>query len=93
MEAALRLGAGKIYLIGLDLAYPGGAAHELSQVKRNRITVKDVNGKDVETVPTFITFKKIIEKKIADNSNIIFYNLSKQGAFINGTCIMQEEEA
>lgn len=99
MEAALRFGAGKIYLIGLDLAYPegknyaGGAAHELSQVKRNRITVKDVNGKDVETVPTFITFKKIIEKKIADNSNIIFYNLSKQGAFINGTCIMQEEEA
>ncbi len=91
IEAAIRLGASKIYLIGLDLAYPGGkqyadgASHKNLSIAKSQMEVLSNDGKMVETVPMFMTFKSVIESIIARNKNIDFYNLSRDGAYIEGT--------
>lgn len=90
IEAAVRLGAKKVYLVGLDLAFPGGKDYaggmphgKLSQ-DGTKMTVKSVDGGFVETAPTFNSFRVIIEQKIAEHSNMEFINMSKHGALIEG---------
>lgn len=90
IEAAARLGAKKIYLVGLDLAFPGGndyakgMPHGKLAKSDNTMLVKSVDGGMVETAPTFNSFRQIIEGKIQQYSNIEFINMSKHGAFIKG---------
>ncbi len=90
IEAALRLGAKKIYLVGLDLAFPGGVVHandmphEKIGYKSEAITVPSVNGSSVETTPVFNDFRIGIEEIIARNPSIEFVNMSHDGAYIKG---------
>lgn len=90
IEAAVRLGAKKIYLVGLDLAFPGGKdyaggmPHGKLSKDGTRMTVRSVDGEMVETAPTFNTFRGIIEEKIAEHKNVEFINMSKHGALIEG---------
>ena len=80
----------KIYLVGLDLAYPGGInyAHGVSQkrmeTKKGDCRVKSVDGKMVETSQVFDLFRQAIEKQLENNPEVDFINLSKHGALIKG---------
>ena len=90
LEAAIRLGAKKIYLLGLDLGYPGGQnyakgmPHETMSDKRGAMKVKSVDGSMIETSAAFNLFRIGIEQKIADNADVDFINMSKHGAYIEG---------
>lgn len=90
IEAAIRLGAKKIFLTGLDLAFPGGEVHakdmphEKIQYKAEAMMVPSVDGGMVETTPVFNDFRMGIEEIIARNQRIEFINMSKDGAFIKG---------
>ncbi len=91
IEAALRLGAKKIYLVGLDLAFPGNEVHakdmphEKIEYKSEAILVPSVDGTMVETTPVFNDFRIGIEEIIARNPNVEFINMSRNGALIKGT--------
>lgn len=90
IEAAVRLGAKKIYLVGLDLAFPGGKdyaggmPHGKLSKDGTRMMVKAVDGGMVETAPTFNSFRGIIEDKIREHNGVEFYNMSRHGAYIEG---------
>ncbi len=90
IEAALRLGAKRIYLVGLDLAYPGGIsyANGVSQIreenKKGNSTVKSVDGTIVESCQAFDMFRQIIEKQIEKHPEVDFINMSQHGALIKG---------
>lgn len=90
IETALRLGAKKIYLVGLDLGYPGGityaksVSHKREEGKKGNCTVRSVNGKMIETNQVFDMFRGIIEEQIAHHPETKFVNMSKNGALIKG---------
>ncbi|MCR4617407.1 MAG: DUF115 domain-containing protein [Lachnospiraceae bacterium] len=86
IEAAVKMGAKKIELIGCDLAYPQNKAYADSD-KADAISTEDVLSVDGGMVPssdTFISFRNAIEKQIERFYNVRFYNLSKHGAYIKG---------
>lgn len=90
IEAALRLGAEKIYLVGLDLAYPGGISYangvsqKREENKKGNSTVKSVDGTIIESCQAFDMFRQIIEKQISDHPDVDFINMSSHGALIKG---------
>ena len=90
IEAAIRLGAKKIYLVGLDLAFPGGDVHakdmphEKISYKSEAIKVPSMDGGMVETTAVFNDFRIGIEAIIARNPDVEFINMSRDGAVING---------
>ncbi|MCR5671752.1 MAG: DUF115 domain-containing protein [Butyrivibrio sp.] len=98
MDAAARLGAKKVYLVGVDLAYPGGKnyaggmPHDTVNNAKGGVQVPSVDGKMVDTVPVFLTFISIVEKKIADCKQTQFYNMSKNGALLRGASAFYEQE-
>lgn len=90
LEAAIRLGARKIYMIGMDFGYPKGKnyaegmPHTTVQNKKGAMRVKAVDGSEIETSTAFNLFRLGVEKKISEHSEIEFINLSKHGALIEG---------
>ncbi len=90
IEAAVRLGAKKVYLVGLDLAFPGGEVHadgmphEKFGYKSEAMLVPSVNERVVETTPVFNDFRLGIEQILERNPEIDFINMSKDGALIKG---------
>lgn len=91
IEAAVRLGARKIYLVGQDLAYPSGQRYamgmphgEVPDAKWD-MHVPSVDGSMVDTCEAFEWFRKSIEYQIAKYDYIAFENMSKHGAYIKGT--------
>lgn len=91
LEAAVRLNAHKVYLIGQDLAYPNGQMYaanmpqELFQGNKQYIQVLSVDGNMVETCEAFEWFRKAMEYQIKKYSHVSFINMSKHGAHIKGT--------
>ena len=92
IETAIQFGAKRIWLVGLDLAYPGGKQFASGTMNKKtateteaRIWVDSVQGEKVETTHTFIYFKEIIEKQIGRCRAVEFINLSTAGARIAGT--------
>lgn len=90
LEAAIRMGAKKIYLVGQDLAYPGGRKYagnmphaECPDAKWD-MQVPSVDGSMVDTCEAFDWFRKAIESQIAKYDYIAFENMSKHGAYIKG---------
>ncbi len=90
IEAAVKLGAGRIYLVGQDLAYPSGQKYakgmphaEVSNVKGD-MQVLSVDGSMVNTCEAFDWFRKAIEYQIAKYNDVKFINMSKHGAYISG---------
>lgn len=90
LEAAIRFGARKIYMIGMDFGYPKGKnyaegmPHTTVQNKKGAMRVKAVDGSEIETSTAFNLFRLGVEKKISEHSEIEFINLSKHGALIEG---------
>ncbi len=90
IEAAIHLGARKIYLVGLDLAYPGGVSYA-SGVSQKRtedrggdLLVKSVDGSMVYTSHVFDLFRIAVEQTIQKHPEVDFINLSRHGALIKG---------
>lgn len=90
IEAAVHLGARKIFLVGLDLAYPSGRMyakgmpHSESPDARRSTKIPSTDGNTVETCEAFIWFKKAIEHQIKKYDWVEFINMSKHGAYIDG---------
>lgn len=90
IEIAIHFGAKSIELIGLDLAYPNGDSHAAGTMDYKKVNtekmemVPSVNGDLVPTTHVFKVYIQNVEKIIERDSNIIFYNLSKEGALIKG---------
>lgn len=91
IETAIQFGAEKIYLVGLDLAFPNGYTHAQSTNDRQQleldtlIPAEGVGNQTVYTDTTFITYKKEIEEQIAHTPKITYVNMSKTGIRIHGT--------
>ena len=91
IDLAYFLEAGKIYLIGSDLAFPNnqnyaeGVAHNTTEGINNTIFTYSVDGGLVATNNVYNEYRKIIERQIAFHPDIPVYNMSRHGADISGT--------
>ncbi len=91
VEAAIRIGAKKIYLVGQDLAYPGGQRyakdmpHQQASDTGYDLLVPSVDGEMVGTCEAFDWFRKALEYQIGKYDHVLFINLSQHGAYIKGT--------
>ena len=91
LEAAVRFKAENIFLVGVDLAYPGGVTHAAGTMDRAQISmdglipIEGYRGTTVYSNKTFISFRRDIEGLIANNPGISYYNMSHIGAKIAGT--------
>lgn len=94
LDIALQSGANKIYLVGVDLAYPKGVSHASDTMDRGKRDVSDmkkvkaVHGGEVYADSLFIGYRKWIEQKIAEYPDVNVYNMSNCGANIEGTILM-----
>lgn len=99
IQIAIFFEVNKIYMAGLDLAYPenkcyaGNLGTGKSNISSGNMTVRSVDGGMVNSSYVFDGFRKGIENKIADNPNITFINLSESGAMIKGSLSGQWWEA
>ena len=90
VEAALRYGAKRIYLVGADMGYPGnqnytaGVSHNTYEIK-GEVETRSNDGGVVTTSKTFNLFRVDMERLIAARPEIEVYNLSKSGAYVLGT--------
>lgn len=91
MEFAIRCFVDRIYMVGLDLSYPGAISHAEGTVARkkmdisNMIPVPAVNGGIVYTDISLDTYRMWIEYIINETIGIEYINMSKEGAKIKGT--------
>lgn len=90
IEVAIRMGAKRVYLIGLDLAYPGGISYATG-VSQKRVEdrggdlkVMSVDGTEVYTSRVFDMFRIAVETKVEKHPEVSFINMSKHGALIKG---------
>lgn len=92
--AASRFGAENIYLVGVDMAYPGGVSHAEGTAQRKRIEgdipLEGVNGDTVYTDKILKLYHEEVEKLIEEAKHIIFYNMSQIGAKLAGTKSYEE---
>lgn len=97
IEVAIQFRAKVIYLAGVDLAYPGGVSHASDTMDRAVKSVKNmrpvcgVMGKTVYTTPVFSIYLQWLENHIANQPQIVWYNMSTKGARIQGTIEMGEQ--
>ncbi len=88
---AIRMGARKIYLVGLDLAYPGKQSHVDGAVSNEILDearlfpIRSMDGGEVLTDTHMAYYINVIEDQISENEDIEFYNLSEHGALLRGT--------
>ncbi len=96
MEAAVRFGARRVYLVGVDLAFPGGFTHAEGTMDRkqknldNLDPVEGVGGKTVYADKVFSIYRKQIERRIAQTPQVEWHNMSRVGARIAGTIEVSE---
>lgn len=89
--SAIKFGAENVYLVGVDMAYPGGITHAEGTAQREtknvkgRIPMKDVNGGTVYTDKSLYIYHKQIEEFVRNAPKVAFYNMSQIGAYIAGT--------
>ena len=91
LEAAIQMGASKVYLVGLDLGYPilqshadgidGGGKMDPA----NLFEIPAMDGGKVLTDKHMDYYRKQIEVQIGRHPEIAFINLSRHGARISGT--------
>lgn len=91
IEAAIRLGAKTVHVIGLDLAYPAGVnyaegmSHERRTDSNVTMEVRSVEGGMVGTNEVFDLFRKSIEEQLSRHRDVTVINRSLHGAMIKGT--------
>ncbi|SCY05056.1 Protein of unknown function DUF115 [Lachnospiraceae bacterium XBB2008] len=93
LEAAYEMGASKIYLVGVDLGYPGGNIYasdvrESSDPKvKEGETARSNDGGKVLTRMDFLYFAEQLESQIKARPNVEVWNRSEHGMYISGTRI------
>ncbi|CAJ1317869.1 motility associated factor glycosyltransferase family protein [Paenibacillus nuruki] len=103
MQAAIRLGATRIIMMGQDLSFPGnkyyadGVNHVSteranSDVETAKIQVLNVNGTYNTTNQSFMFMKDSLEDLVTAFTDIEFINSTRNGASIEGTVWMPIEE-
>ena len=91
VEIAVRFGAENIFLVGVDLAYPGGVTHASGTMDRTQVAMNDLVpvegclGKVAYADTVFISYRHELEDLIAQTPGICYYNMSDIGAKIAGT--------
>ena len=96
LETAVRFKAEKIFLVGVDLAYPGGVTHAMGTMDRSQMSMDDLvpvegcRGTTVYADTAFISYRHDIEALIKHNPGISYYNMSNVGAKIAGTKSIEE---
>lgn len=91
MEIAIRHGARRIFMTGVDLAFPGGFSHAQGTNFRREMDIsklkpiRSMSGETVYSDDSFTLYRNWIEYRIAQNNSVQFVNLSEQGAWIKGT--------
>ncbi len=95
LACAVLFGCGRIFFFGQDLGSYGDQRHFDSEGRAvraaNTRTVPDYRGKPMATTLGLLSFKRWIERVIADNPHISFYNVSL-GANIQGTVHLSGEQ-
>ncbi|MCB2310033.1 DUF115 domain-containing protein [Clostridium tagluense] len=90
-----QFGCKKIIFMGQDLCYSDNKEYaegswkdeDLNFENNNFIKRKDINGKDVFTISSYLGMKKIFENHIKCNPNTMFINATQGGLGIEGTII------
>ncbi len=91
LQVAIRFQAETIFLVGVDLAFPGGITHATETADRTQLSMDDLipvegcRGTTVYTDTVFISYRHDMENLIAQNPGITYYNMSDLGAKIVGT--------
>lgn len=96
LDIALQFGAKRIIFAGVDLAYTGGFSHAKGEGRKVESTdglrqVKSCVGGDVYTSKNLDIYRKWIERRIAEITDVEIYNTGK-GADIEGTVWKRWEE-
>ncbi|MBD5464733.1 MAG: DUF115 domain-containing protein [Lachnospiraceae bacterium] len=90
LEVAVHFQVEKVFLVGVDLAYPGGVTHATETMDRSQksmdtlIPIEGCRGTTVYTSNVFIYYREAIEELIAHTPEISYYNMSDIGAKIAG---------
>lgn len=103
MQAAIRLGANRIIMMGQDLSFPenkyyaDGVSHMSSEkiqsdVETAKTEVLNVNGTYNTTNQSFMFMKDSLEDLVTAFADVEFINSTRNGASIEGTVWMPIEE-
>ena len=90
LEAACRLGARKVFAVGMDLAYPGGVHYASGAAQTDNPDVNALplvrsnDGGMVYTAENFKYYGAQIEEQIAAHPDVEIWNMSKHGMYIKG---------
>lgn len=90
LDIAIRLGAVRVWLLGLDFAYPEGRTHAEGTPDADRIStdaldrVKSVTGGMVATDGLFNMYREAVEAQIRKASHVRIINISDCGAYVEG---------
>lgn len=96
LDLAYYLQAGKIYLIGSDLAfsqnrnYADGTVHKPTEAMNNNIPVESTDGGKVFTTHLYNKYREIIQEQISEHPDVTVINMAKHGAKIDGTVTLLE---
>ena len=91
LEAAYKLGAKRIYLIGADLGYPDGityakgVGHDVGKWEKNEKSVVSVDDRMIPTSLQFYEYKYQIEEQIKNHPDVEVINRSLHGAYLKGS--------
>ena len=91
LSLLLRMGAKRINLVGVDMAFPNGRSHAQNTMDQKKIDctgmemVGSVSGESLYTDKKMLSYLRWIENEIAKYPQIEVYNYSKIGAKIKGT--------
>ena len=90
LEFAVRYYADRVYLVGADMAYPGGASHADGTIDQHvvdtagMIPVMGMDGQTVYSDNLLETFRAWMELIMSATEGIEYINMSKHGAVIKG---------
>ena len=91
VDLAVKMGCREIMLLGCDFAFPGGQTHTgwddgaLGPVASQALSwVLDGHGQRVSTNPNFTTYQIELERYMAGNPEVKFWNCSRDGAALLG---------
>lgn len=90
LDVAISLGCARIVFLGLDLSYPGNLVHATETSRREVYATEhlkktiDINGDEVYTNVPMLRFKKWMEERISNISDIEFIDATEGGARIEG---------
>ena len=91
VSIAINMGAKKINLVGLDLAYPGNKTHADGVINSTEVNdlgmikVEDVNGEEVHSTEQFANYVMNLEMLLSKYPEVEIINQSPNGAKIKGT--------